>query len=66
MAYRAQTGKNPPQAGDPQAAYRPINISDPGGKRKLIDCAPDVLSTPTRQARKPLFKSCTHNPGHKR
>ncbi len=43
-------GRWTPKAGHPSAAYRIIDVSDPGGKRELLDCAPDVLSTPEREA----------------
>jgi hypothetical protein len=43
-------GRWTPKPGDPMAAYRAINISDPGGKRELVDHEPDLLSTPDRPA----------------
>jgi hypothetical protein len=47
-------GRWTPKRGHPNAAHRVINVSDPGGKRELLDYAPDVLSTPER-----LSNRCT-------
>ena len=47
---RKLAGRWTPKAGHPNAAYRVINVSDPGGKRELLDYAPDVLSTADRPA----------------
>jgi hypothetical protein len=43
-------GRWTPKRGHPNAAHRVINVSDPGGKRELLDYAPDVLSTAERPA----------------
>lgn len=43
-------GRWTPKRGHPNAAHRIINVSDPGGKRELLDYAPDVLSTDDRPA----------------
>jgi hypothetical protein len=46
----ALAGRWTPKPGQPNAAYRVINVSDPGGKRALPDDGPDVLSTAEREA----------------
>ena len=55
-------GRWTPKAGHPNAAYRIINVSDPGGKRELLDHAPDVLSTDDRPGQ-PLQYACANHSG---
>ncbi len=43
-------GRWSPKSGRSNAAFRVINISDPGGKRELLDYEPDVLSTIDQEA----------------